>query len=252
MNNDHFEALMREGERFHGLRLPTGAWPVLRVDGHGFSRFTVTHFEKPFDERFHALMVQTAQTLLETLQGIYAYTESDEISILLPQDWNLFHRSQEKAVSISAGIASATFTQASGHIAHFDSRVWLGDDRETVTDYFRWRQSDAARCALNGWCYWTLRQAGQTVSQATSALERQPSESKINLLQQQGIAFDGLPGWQRTGTGLWWESYEKEGFDPIKQQQVMAVRRRVRLEEELPTGDGYAALIERLMTPASA
>jgi tRNA(His) guanylyltransferase len=248
MDNHQFEAQMREGERFHSLRLPAGAWPVIRVDGHGFSGFTASHYEKPFDERFHTLMVQTAQALLEELQGIYAYTESDGISILLPASWDMFDRSVEKAVSLSAGIASAAFTQASGQVAHFDSRVWLGESVETVTDYFRWRQSDAARCALNGWCYWTLRKAGQSVAQATGALERQSSAYKLNLLAEHGIAFEQLPGWQRLGAGLWWETYEKEGFDPIKQQKVTALRRRVRVEKALPIGDEYAALIEGLMS----
>ena len=37
---------------------------------------------------------------------------------------------------------------------------------QLVVDYFRWRQSDATRCALNGWCYWTLRKAGRGVAEA--------------------------------------------------------------------------------------
>ena len=73
--------------------------------------------EKPFDLRFHELMVQTAQALLQEMQGIYAYTESDEISVLFPPNWDFFDRSLEKVVSISASIATATFTDAAGAIA---------------------------------------------------------------------------------------------------------------------------------------
>jgi len=29
----------------------------------------------------------------------------------------------------------------------------FGPDAGHVVDYFQWRQSDAARGALNGWCY---------------------------------------------------------------------------------------------------
>jgi tRNA(His) guanylyltransferase len=79
MDRDDFEKRMRALEYFHSLRVLPGAWVVLRVDGRGFSRFTEAHYEKPFDPAFHALMLQTARTLLEELQGIYAYTESDEI-----------------------------------------------------------------------------------------------------------------------------------------------------------------------------
>jgi hypothetical protein len=35
-------------------------------------------------------------------------------------------RELEKLVSVSAGVASATFTKESGRSAHFDSRLWLG------------------------------------------------------------------------------------------------------------------------------
>jgi tRNA(His) 5'-end guanylyltransferase len=68
---------------------------------------------------------------------------------------------REKLVSISAGLASAAFTHASGEVVCFDSRVWVGAGTEDVADYFAWRQADAAQCALNGWCYWTLRNSGE-------------------------------------------------------------------------------------------
>ena len=103
-----------------------GAWTVIRVDGRGFSRFTEQRFDKPFDARFSELMVDTAQALLTEFGGRYAYTESDEISLLLDPAWELFGREVEKLVSLSAGIASAAFTHGGGEPAHFDSRAWLG------------------------------------------------------------------------------------------------------------------------------
>ncbi|MGZ6390495.1 MAG: tRNA(His) guanylyltransferase Thg1 family protein, partial [Ktedonobacterales bacterium] len=61
MDNDEFEKRMRELEYFHQLRALPGAWIVLRLDGRGFSRFTASRFEKPFDPTLHSLMTQTAQ-----------------------------------------------------------------------------------------------------------------------------------------------------------------------------------------------
>lgn len=252
MKPDDFEKRLRALEYFHSLRLLPGAWVVVRVDGRGFSRFTETHFEKPFDLAFHTLMVQTARALLEELQGIYAYTESDEISVLFRPDWNLFDREVEKIVSVSAGIASATFTQNSKTLAHFDSRVWLGVDTAQVVDYFRWRQSDAARCALNGWAYWTLRKSGKSASQATKTLNGQTPAFKNDLLFQQGINFNDLPTWQRRGVGLYWEMFDKVGYDPIQQKEVIARRRQIHVEKELPMKEAYGAFIERLLTTAQA
>ncbi len=49
MSPDEFAGRMRALEYFHSLRFLPGAWVILRLDGHGFSRFTETRYEKPFD-----------------------------------------------------------------------------------------------------------------------------------------------------------------------------------------------------------
>jgi tRNA(His) 5'-end guanylyltransferase len=247
MRPSAFEAKMRALEYFHDLRLLPGAWVVVRVDGRSFSRFTAQRFEKPFDERFHDLMVQTAGALLEELGGIYAYTESDEISVLFRPEWELFDRELEKVISLSAALASATFTHACGAPVMFDSRAWLGARAGLVIDYFRWRQADAARCALNGWCYWVLRKEGQSVGQATSELRGKNLAQKNELLFQRGINFNEVPTWQRRGTGLYWEEYEKEGFNPREQKKVVALRKRVKIDRDLPMKDDYNQFLRRIL-----
>jgi tRNA(His) guanylyltransferase len=247
MRRRDLEERMRALEYYHGVRLVPGAWVVLRLDGRGFSKFTASRFEKPFDERFHGLMVHTAGVLLEELGAIYAYTESDEISLLFRPSWGLFDRELEKVISVSAGTASATFTLACEELAHFDSRAWLGPRRKHVLDYFRWRQDDAGRCALHGWCYWTLRKEGKSVKEATTALRGQGVSAKNELLFRHGINFNDLPAWQRRGVGLYWEEYEKEGYNPKEQKAVTARRRRVKVDRELPMKEEYATLLRRLM-----
>ncbi|HEY4386429.1 MAG TPA: tRNA(His) guanylyltransferase Thg1 family protein [Ktedonobacteraceae bacterium] len=248
MDSNEFEKHMRRLEYFHTLRCLPGAWVVLRLDGRGFTKFTErAGFEKPFDLKFQGLMRQTATTLLEELHGIYAYTESDEISVLFRRDWDLFDREVEKLVSLSAAIASATFTLASQHIAHFDSRIWLGTDKAQVVDYFRWRQEDAARCALNGWCHWTLRKEGKTPAEAMHILSGQSLAFKNELLFQRGINFNEVPLWQRRGTGIYWEHYEKAGYDPRAEVEVIATRHRIKIDEELPMKEAYGTFIRALL-----
>lgn len=100
---------------------------------------------------------------------------------------------------------------------------------------------------MNGWCYWTLRKAGDSVARATAALKGQTTAAKHEMLFQHGINFNNLPAWQRRGTGLFWETYEKVGYDPIRQQEVMATRRRIQVDEALPMKDGYETLLRRLI-----
>lgn len=247
MRGDEFEAGQRAREWFHSLVVPPGAWMVMRVDGRGFSRFTEDRFDKPFDARFSRMMTATAEALLAEFNGRYAYTESDEISILLDPSVELFGRTVEKLVSISAGLASATFTHAAGEPAHFDSRVWLGTTPDDVVDYFSWRQADATRCALNGWCYWTLRRHGKSRQEATQVLEGSNTADKNELLYRHGITFDELPAWQRRGLGLWWKTYHRAGYDPLRRTEVTATRRRIHTERDLPMRADYRELIAQLI-----
>ncbi|MFL6144116.1 MAG: tRNA(His) guanylyltransferase Thg1 family protein [Labedaea sp.] len=246
MRGEEFEAGQRAREWFHSMTVLPGAWTILRVDGRAFSRFTHERFEEPFDPRFSQLMIDTAESVLAEFNGRYAYTESDEISVLLDPSFQQFGRNVEKLVSVSAGLASATFTHAAGVPAHFDSRVWIGAGTADVVDYFSWRQADASRCALNGWCYWTLRRNGHTRQEATEALQGSTTATKNELLFSHGITFNDLPGWQRRGVGLWWQRLERPGYDPVRRTTVTAVRRQIHVERELPTKAGYRELIARL------
>ncbi|HVR73349.1 MAG TPA: tRNA(His) guanylyltransferase Thg1 family protein [Planctomycetota bacterium] len=242
---------MRALECFHALRVLPGTWPVLRLDGRSFSRLTELAFEKPFDSRFHEIMCKTGEALMSELGAVYVYTESDEISVLLPRESNLFDREVEKLISISASVASSTFALAFRSPAQFDSRLWLGTQPELVVEYFCWRQADATRCALNGWAYWTLRKAGQTVGEATAALVGKTVANKNELLFQAGINFNDVPTWQKRGTGLYWETYEKQGFNPKLGQPVSAVRRRVKIDRELPLGEEYGSFILAFLSPSA-
>jgi tRNA(His) guanylyltransferase len=241
------DTVQRSREWYHGLTLLPGAWAIVRVDGRAFSRLTEERYEKPFDPAFADAMVAAATDLLTELGGRYAYTESDEISVLLDPAWALFGRSVEKLVSISASVATAAFTVAAGVPGTFDSRIWLGTSVGDVIDYFSWRQADAGRCALNGWCYWTLRSEGRSARAASRALDGLDVSGKNELLFARGITFAEVPAWQRRGVGLWFEEFERSGFDPARGESVVARRRRVRVERELPLGDAYRADLGRLL-----
>jgi tRNA(His) 5'-end guanylyltransferase len=247
MKSDDLEARMRAGECYHSLRVPPAVFPVVRVDGRSFSGLTERLVEKPFDPNFHSWMIKAAEGLLVTLHGVYAYTESDEISVLLSRDADLFDREVEKLVSIASARASAIFSMSCGEAVEFDARLWVGARTRDVVDYFRWRQTDATRCALNGWCYWTLRGAGKSAREATRRLEGATVAAKNELLFSHGINFNTTPHWQRRGTGLYWGTFEKDGFNPKTGNIVKTTRRRIVVNEELPTREEYGSFIKGLV-----
>jgi tRNA(His) 5'-end guanylyltransferase len=239
---------MREFEWLHDLRVLPATWPVIRVDGRSFSRLCDEHFERPFDPRFHEIMIKVAKALLVELQGVFAFTESDEISILLPAHTDLFGRKIEKLVSISAGIASSRFTRECSAGGHFDSRVWVAPTVQHVADYFRWRQSNATRCCLNDWCYWTLRKEGRNVHEATVTLEGLSAIEKNELLFARGITFNDVPLWQRHGVGIYWDAVPRSGS--ITQDET-TTHRRIRIDKTLPRGDAFGELVTRLVTTSA-
>jgi tRNA(His) 5'-end guanylyltransferase len=240
---DEFAAGQRQREWFHSLTVPPGMWLVIRVDGRGFSRLTEEHFAKPYDEAMRQHMTAAAASLVTDFGAVFGCTHSDEISVVLPPDSDLFRRGLEKLVSVSAGICSAAFTAAAGLTAHFDSRAWVGASVSDVVDYFSWRQSDAARSALSTWCYWTMRHAGESARQATSALNGSSTAEQHELLFQHGINFNEVPAWQRRGIGLYWQAYRKDGHDPGSGTVAAGVRRRLHIDDQLPVTDEYRALV---------
>jgi tRNA(His) 5'-end guanylyltransferase len=114
-------------------------------------------------------------------------------------------------------------------------------------DYFRWRNEDAARNALNAYCYWTLRKDGLNQQQATARLVGLSVGDKNELLFQHGINFNDFPNWQKRGTGLYWEQYDKLARNPVTGADVVARRRRLKTDFDLPLKSGYAEFVRRLL-----
>jgi tRNA(His) 5'-end guanylyltransferase len=204
MRFEELDIKMRVYEKSLNQMIIPDMYLVARLDGRNFTRLTkeICKFDAPYDERFRDYMVTTMRHLLRCgFRTIYAYTQSDEISLLFPKDETTFARNARKYNSILAGEASAAFTHALGTVAAFDCRMIPLPNIELVLDYFRWRQEDAHRNSLNSHCYWLLRREGLSASEATAKLEGQSVSFKNELLFEHGINFNDLPRWQKRGIG---------------------------------------------------
>jgi tRNA(His) 5'-end guanylyltransferase len=251
MKFDDLDQKMRVFETAHDLCVLPGLFIVARLDGRGFTRLTkeVHPFEAPFDVRFRDLMVDTTECLMSGcgFRMVYGYTESDEISLLIAREENSFGRKLRKLISILAGEASAKFSLALGAVAAFDCRISQLPSVELVVDYFRWRNEDAHRNALNAHCYWSLRKQGRSVAEATVAHKGMSVADKNELLFRQGINFNELPLWQKRGVGLYWKEYDRPATNPVTGEQVLARRRRIRRDLELPMKDRYSDFLRELI-----
>lgn len=141
---------------------------IVRLDGKSFHTFT-KGLERPYDNDFMKLMQGTALKLCTEVSGCkLAYTQSDEISLLLldcdkneTQAW--FQNNLSKIISITSSIATLEFNslienkmQFLNFNYKFSGKRWkaLFDSRafnlpkEEVCNYFIWRQQDATRNAI--------------------------------------------------------------------------------------------------------
>jgi len=245
---DDLDARMRRYEQSCDFAVLPGLYMVARIDGRSFTRLTKERhsFEAPYDERFRDYMIATVTHLMTCgFRIVYGYTQSDEISLLFHLNENLFQRKLRKLNSVLAGEASASFSLSLGDLAVFDCRISQLPGPEKVLEYFRWRQEDAHRNALNAHCYWTLRKEGQGAKAATSYLKGKSVTAKNEFLFSRGINVNELPAWQKRGVGLYWQDYEKQGFNPKTGEDVRSVRRRIHVEMQLPYRLEYEELLQK-------
>ena len=153
------EDRFKDYESIMSITLPRRAFTIVRVDGRAFHTYT-QRLARPFSRPFATAMDAAAKALCQEISGsVFAYVQSDEISVLFSDRMNdtsqaWFGGSVQKIVSVTASIATAVFNRAMydlhveptpSKLAQFDSRVFTVPDREEAVNYFLWRQRDAER-----------------------------------------------------------------------------------------------------------
>ncbi len=255
MKFDELDKKMRVYETTNDYCVLPNIYMVARIDGRSFTKLTKEKhkFEAPFDIKFRDLMVATTEHLMNCgFNIIYGYTESDEISLLFSINESVFKRKTRKYNSILAGEASAKFSLLLKDIGVFDSRISQLPTKKLVIDYFRWRNEDAYRNSLNANCYWMLRKKGITAKKASEKIEGISIASKNELLFQNEINFNKLPNWQKRGVGLYWGTYDKEGFNEKTKKITTTKRRKLKIDYDLPMKDKYSRFIEMLLEKESS
>lgn len=113
------------------VMLPRRTYTIIRLDGKAFHTYT-RRLQKPFDKGLYQDMDNAIISIMSEIQGaVFAYTQSDEISILLtdfatPQTSAWFDGNLQKICSVSASLITSEFNR-------FRARRWR-KEREFIKE----------------------------------------------------------------------------------------------------------------------
>ena len=176
---------MKQYEGCYKTIITPRSYIIIRLDGKNFKSYT-SKLDKPFDGDFSHAMDQTTIALCEEFNCKFAYTQSDEISLVITEIGGSldaqpqFGNSLQKLCSLTASVATAKFNEIRnkqflmnkiendrelvadaisnnfvGDVvdfpkqAHFDSRVFVLPNEMEVGNHMIWRQQDAVRNSVS-------------------------------------------------------------------------------------------------------
>ena len=111
----------------------------------------------------------------------------------------------------------------------FDARVIPATPGFAI-EYLANRQNEAWRNHINGYCQQALIEEGMSAKKAAEQLKGLPAKDLHEMMHMRGFNLATTPAWQRRGVLVYKKITEKEGFNPITQETVMAERSAVTVE----------------------
>ena len=174
-------------------RIPEGQYCIIRVDGRAFHTFTRAFRSKevPFSPIICGAMKAALEALIDEFQPIVAYSQSDEITLVIEPRKVMFSRKVSKLNSIAASVATAYFNahirDNHGKVSHkpavFDARSYGVPMVEHAALVLLWRQIDGIRNSIS-------HLARAVYSQAQ--LDGKTGDEKINMMADKDLFWDDL------------------------------------------------------------
>ena len=223
---------------------------IVRLDGHGFSKFT-KGFLKPFDKYLHQAMVYTTGDLISEYSACTGYTQSDEITLIW-QPPNISNGSTHifggrilKISTLLSGFASVRFNyhlnlllhkgvfdgneykdsdslkdKIKRNMAHFDGRAFNVPNNTELLNNIIWRSKfDCRRNSVS---------ALARAYYSTKQLNKKSTQNKIDMLKSEhNIDWNDQPMSFKFGTFIKKELYQMECIDIKTNKNVMATRSRM-------------------------
>ncbi len=202
MTKDDFGNRMKMYEKSSCTVLDLTKPVIARIDGKCFSSFT-KGLARPYDERLTKLMQETTEYLVTTNNAFWAFTQSDEISLVLWLDdgerkANFAGRVQ-KYTSILAAQATVLFNsrlaeyipEKSDRLPVFDCRIFnVPDEMEAMNALF-WREKDAVKNSIS--------MLARTKF-SHKELKNQSGKMMIKMLSDEGVSWKDQPSFFTHGT----------------------------------------------------
>lgn len=226
IDNTPLATRMKRYEFAYRQYLPRRSYTLMRLDGRAFHTY-LKDAEKPFDPDFIKCMDVVAEALCRDIQGAkFAYTQSDEISILITdfdtlQSEPWFDGRIDKMTSVAASNAAATLYALRPHttyVPQFDCRVWTINDPVEVANYFVWRQMD--------WTRNSIQMMGQHYFSVTELKGKSCDEIQEMLFSEHGINWNNIGDGLKRGRVIWYRGLWPKDPTRLAQPDDKAARAR--------------------------
>jgi len=233
MKGESFDKTMMEYEVNANLKVPMGNYICLRLDGRKFhTEVKRLGLERPFDKKLREALVTTTKYLIKEFPDIiFAYTESDEVTLILARDSLLFNRRPEKLCSVIPSYFSVVFNKVINTGTEpdlnpcFDCRILVFPTFELVKKNIKWRIYDSARNSISTYLLWTkVSKESKSTRKVTKEMDRMKDFEKKKVLENFDINWADIPAWICLGTFIYKVKKMKIGYNPIKKVAVETER----------------------------
>jgi tRNA(His) 5'-end guanylyltransferase len=200
---DDLGARMKGYEAHETQRRSMRRLPIcVRMDGRAFHTFT-RGLDRPYDEGFSRMMIETAKYLVGETHAKIGYTQSDEITLVF---WDgsftgepLFGGKLFKLTSVLSSMTTAKFIsllpeflpEKVGKLPTFDARIFQVPSLDEAANLILWRWFDARKNSIS--------MAAQALFSAKQ-LFKKDGKAKIEMLRSRGVEWDGYPAFFKWGT----------------------------------------------------
>lgn len=226
---------MKDYEVYSSLKVPKNSKIIVRLDGRSFHKLARDlKLVKPYDDDFYEVMSKVCRDLFEEFSAEFAYSFSDEISLLLN---NVpFEGRIEKINSVMASFAASSFvmhydTEFKKPPA-FDSRIIPITD-EDILGYFKWRQDESWRNCVNSYGISYLK-SKYSNAEANDKIKGMNLSDIHEFLFENGINLNDVENYKKRGIAVYRKNKKVIGFNKKANKNQTSYRSYVYTDWQLP------------------